>query len=81
MTRIVAISEFRLSAEYEYRADNWAGQLGLAHYGKQNRLAENETATAGYTLLEAGLNYYFDWQQQEIMAFAKVQNLTNRLDF
>lgn len=75
------VPSFRLGAEYEYRADNWAGQLGLTHYGKQNRLAENETVTAGYTLLEAGLNYYFDWQQHEVMAFAKVQNLTNRLGF
>jgi len=75
------VPSYRLGAEYVYRADSWGGQLGLTHYGKQNRLAENETATAGYTLLEAGLNYYFDWQQHEVMAFAKVQNLTNRLGF
>lgn len=75
------VPSYRLGAEYAYRADNWGGQLGMTHYGKQSRLAENETATAGYTVAEAGVNYYFDWQQYELMAFAKLQNLTNRLGF
>jgi len=75
------VPSYRLGAEYAYRADSWGGQLGLTHYGKQDRLAENETPTAGYTVAEAGVNYYLDWQQYELMAFAKLQNLTNRLGF
>ncbi|GGW54990.1 ligand-gated channel [Alishewanella tabrizica] len=75
------VPSYRLGAEYAYRADSWGGQLGLTHYGKQDRLAENETPTAGYTVAEAGVNYYLDWQQYELMAFAKLQNITNRLGF
>ncbi|WP_333607446.1 TonB-dependent receptor [Arsukibacterium sp.] len=75
------VPAYRLGAEYAYRADNWGGQLGLTHYGKQQRLAENETATAGYTVAEAGINYYLNWQQYELTTFVKLQNLSNRLGF
>ncbi|KKO43992.1 TonB-dependent receptor [Arsukibacterium ikkense] len=75
------VPAYRLGAEYAYRADNWGAQLGVNHYARQQRLAENETPTAGYTVLEAGLNRYFNWQGNELMLFAKLQNLTNRLAF
>lgn len=75
------VPSFRIGAEYSYESDNWGAQLGVTHYGKQSRLAENETPTAGYTIVETGVNYYLDWQQYDITAFAKIQNLTNRLGF
>lgn len=75
------IPAYRVGAEYQFSADDWTAQLGMTHHGKQDKVGDNETETPGYTLFEANLNYHFHWQQLDMMAFAKAQNVTNQLAF
>lgn len=75
------IPPHRVGAEYRYVANQWVATLGASRYGRQSDVAENEDITQGYTLLEASLNYDFNWQTWDMMWFAKLQNATNRLAF
>ncbi|RUO26895.1 TonB-dependent receptor [Aliidiomarina minuta] len=75
------IPPHRLGAEYQYQANQWVATVGVSRYGRQSDVAENEEVTQGYTLLEASINYDFNWQNQNMMWFAKLQNASNRLAF
>lgn len=67
----------RLAAEFAYTADNIAADLRLTRYFKQDKTAELESATAGYTLLDANISYFFDLGPQELAVYLKGQNLTD----
>lgn len=75
------IPPLKAGAEYHYSAQSWGADIGLTHYAKQDKTAENETATSSYTLLDANINYYFDLQGVDLTAFVRGNNLTNRLGF
>ncbi|MEE2023634.1 TonB-dependent receptor [Alkalimonas mucilaginosa] len=75
------IPPMKLGAEYRYQAQNWSGEVGLTRYARQNRVSPLENRTAGYTLLDATFNYYFDVSDVEMTAFVRGTNLTNRLGF
>jgi iron complex outermembrane receptor protein len=53
------IPPHRAGAGLYYRDLNWFARLGFLHAFDQNRIAENETPTKGYTLVGADLAYTF----------------------
>lgn len=68
----------RIAAEIGYEQDAISADLRATRYFKQNKVAEMEQATAGYTLLDASVSYRFDVGLQELTFYLKGQNLTNQ---
>lgn len=72
------IPPFRLGAELHWESNAWHAEFGATYYASQNDIAEFESTTQGYTLVNAALNYYVDAFDSEVVLFAKANNLTNR---
>lgn len=51
------IPPHRVGAGLFYRDATWLARLNVLHAFEQNRIAENETPTSGYTMLNAELSY------------------------
>jgi len=68
------IPPMRLGLVVNYQADTFAGELNISHYFDQTDVGQLETATDGYTMLDANFNYYLD---SDMVLFLKGQNLTN----
>jgi iron complex outermembrane receptor protein len=49
----------RIGAGIYYRDSAWLARLGVLHAFRQDRIAERETETAGYTLVDVELAYTF----------------------
>lgn len=72
------IPPFRIGAELHWEQDSWHAEFGATHYAKQDNVAEFETVTEGYTLVNASFNYYLDVGENELVLFARGNNLTDR---
>lgn len=68
----------RLAAEMAFEQDAISADLRATRYFKQDKVAEMEQATAGYTLLDASVSYRFDVGMQELTVYLKGQNLTDQ---
>jgi iron complex outermembrane receptor protein len=76
------IAPLRLGADWVWTHAAWGARLGLLHAGAQHRVPNvGDVTTASYTLLNAGVNYHSHWGKTHWMAFAKLDNLTNRLAY
>jgi iron complex outermembrane recepter protein len=62
------IPPHRAGAGLYYRDANWFARVGFLHAFDQNRIADNETPTNGYTLLNADLSYTFKLDGQGAVA-------------
>ncbi|TXH94310.1 MAG: TonB-dependent receptor [Rheinheimera sp.] len=71
----------KAGVSYQYQGENWSGQFGLTHYAKQDKIAVDETVTAGYTLVDANVSYDFDLAALDLTAYLKATNLTDKLGF
>lgn len=69
----------RFAAELAYEQDAVSADLRATRYMKQEKTAELETATDGYTLLDASVSYRFDIGSSQLTAYLKGQNLTDEL--
>lgn len=72
------IPPLRFGAELHWEEDSWHAEIGATYYGKQDDIAEFETVTQGYTLVNASFNYYLDVGENELVLFARGNNLTDR---
>jgi iron complex outermembrane receptor protein len=54
------IAPARLGAELRWAGGNWRAALGAVRYARQDKVAEFETETAGYTLVHASLAWHLD---------------------
>ena len=68
----------RLAAEMAYQQNAISADLRATRYFKQDKVAEMEQASAGYTLLDASVSYRFDVGMQELTVYLKGQNLTDQ---
>jgi len=69
----------RLGAEASWNADDLRASLGAVRYLKQDKTAEFETDTAGYTLVNAHFAWTFhDDDRSQWEAFVDGNNLTNQ---
>ncbi|KXI29480.1 ligand-gated channel [Paraglaciecola hydrolytica] len=72
------IPPMRVSSSLHFEYDDWHAEAGITHYSKQDKIAADETNTAGYTLVSASVNYYLPTDFADISIFVKGDNLTNQ---
>ncbi|MEL4892912.1 TonB-dependent receptor [Xanthomonas protegens] len=72
------IAPARYGAQLRWDASNWRAALGATRYQKQDKVAVNETPTAGYTLVDAHLAYHVDAGSTAWEVFLDGNNLTNQ---
>ena len=75
MPRIVPA---RLGSELRWYRDGWRANLNVVRAGKQNDVADNETSTHGYTMINAGAAYHWDVGNIGWEAFLDARNLTDQ---
>lgn len=75
------IPPVKVGTGYSYSAEDWSANIDWTHYMKQNRVAASESATGSYQILDLGFSYYFNVNDLDLTAFAKVNNLTDELGF
>ena len=68
------IPPLRIGARAEYEVGNWRAEFNSQHYFEQDRLAERETPTGSYILVDAQLSYRFG---DKVKVYLKGNNLTN----
>ena len=68
----------RMAAELAYEQDAISADLRATRYFKQDKVAEMEQATAGYTLVDASVSYRLNVGMQELTVYLKGQNLTDQ---
>lgn len=72
------IPPLKLSAELGFDYGNFYGDITLTGYDNQSKVADLETETAGYGLLEASINYRIPSAGADWILFAKGTNLTDQ---
>lgn len=69
----------RLGTELNWHNDLWRASLGATRYFKQDKIAEFETDTAGFTLVNARAAWsFFNSGSSSWEAFVNADNLTNQ---
>lgn len=71
------IPPMRLGSQLRYQSNGWEAELGAAHYFEQDKVAEMETATDAYTLVDAEVAYTFTAERGDLTVYLKVANLTD----
>ena len=71
------IPPLRIGALLQYQGNSYDGEIGVSHYFDQDDIAELETSTDGYTMLDASFNYYIDGIGNDFVVYVKGENLTN----
>ena len=67
----------RFGSELSYVNDGLSADVGFTWYDDQNEVASFETATDGYTLVNASVQYEFGTQGIDWVVFARGENLTD----
>ncbi len=68
----------RFGSALHYHAGKWSTHLRVTQVTEQNKHADNESSTPGYTLAEFSGDYHIALRgQQEITVFIKARNLLN----
>ena len=67
----------RFGSELSYVNDGLSADVGFTWYDDQNDVASFETATDGYTLVNASVQYEFGTQGIDWVVFARGENLTD----
>ena len=74
------IAPARAGAELRWNLGNWRAALGAVHHARQQRVAEGEATSAGYTLVNASLAWRQDGPDGKAWeVFVDGRNLTDRL--
>ena len=71
------IPPVRLGSQLRYQTNGWDAELGVSHYFEQDNIAELETITDAYTLVDAEIAYTFAENRSDITIYLKGSNLTN----
>jgi len=71
------IPPFRISSSLHFEYNEWHAEAGFTRYSKQDKIAEYETETAGYTLFSASINYYLPTELVDFSVFLKGENLSD----
>lgn len=72
------IAPTRYTVGLNWQEQQWGGRVMLQRALAQNRLANNELVTDGYTLLNAQLTYRLPVAQQRMELFLRGENLLNQ---
>jgi iron complex outermembrane receptor protein len=71
------IPPLRIGSEFNYTGNKFSATLTAQRYFDQNKTAENETSTDGYTIVDANFNYYVNGIGDDLVVFLKVDNITD----
>lgn len=71
------IPPVRLGSQLRYESNGWATEVGVSHYFEQDKVAELETSTDAYTLVDAELAYTFTASNSDLTVYLKGSNLTD----
>jgi len=71
------IPPMRIGGQLNYITDQYSTELSASHYFSQSDTADLESETDGYTMLDANFNYFIDSVGDDLVAFMKVNNITN----
>lgn len=71
------IPPVRLGTELIYQSKGWEVELAVAHYFEQDEVADLETTTDAYTLVDAELAYTFSGDLGGMTVYLKGMNLTD----
>lgn len=72
------ISPARVGAKLNYRNSTWHASLGGWRYRAQNRVAEFETTTPGFTQIDMDINYLFEFDEQSAEVYLQANNLSDQ---
>ena len=72
------IAPGRIGSELRWEREGWRATFGATRYGEQEDVAINETATAGYTLINAGVARHWDVGDVGWEVFADGRNLSDQ---
>jgi len=72
------IAPSRFGAQFRWEAERWRASLGATRYAKQDKVAEGETPTDGYTMVDAHVAYHIDSGATAWEVFLDGNNLTNQ---
>lgn len=72
------IAPLRLAAGLSYRLGTLESRIGFKHASEQTRVPNNDTPSASYTTIHAGVSYWFNTGGSEWMFYLRGDNLTNR---
>ncbi|WP_115717361.1 TonB-dependent receptor [Gallaecimonas mangrovi] len=72
------ISPLRVGATLNFDYQDWHADMGATGYSKQSKTAENETDTAGYTLVNASVGYHVYQSQGDLFVYLKGDNLLDK---
>ncbi|MDF0533882.1 TonB-dependent receptor [Shewanella yunxiaonensis] len=72
------ISPLRFGSTLNFDVDQWHADVGMIAYARQTDVAENETETAGYTLVNAAVTYRLFGDSGDMLLYLKGTNLTNQ---
>lgn len=74
------IAPSRIGAQLRWENESWRASLGALRYAKQDRIAEGETPTDGYTLVDAHLAWHRDFGSRAAWeVFVDGSNLTDQI--
>jgi iron complex outermembrane receptor protein len=71
------IPPLRYGVAFDYRHGGWLTNVSAFHYNKQGRVAEYETPTDGYTLVDADVRYQWQLPSNTVEMFLRGTNLTD----
>lgn len=76
--RLPRIAPGRVGTDLVWQQGPWRARLGAVRVATQDDVAEGESATAGYTLVDAGLEYHWDVGNAGWEVFIEGRNLGDR---
>ncbi|QOL27209.1 TonB-dependent receptor [Thalassotalea sp. LPB0316] len=69
------IPPMRTGLVFDYQQDRFDSRLSITRYFDQDNVGEFETTTSGYTLVDLNVNYYLEGYGNDLVLFAKGENL------
>jgi len=76
--RLPRIAPGRVGTDLAWEQGPWRARLGAVRVATQNDVAEGESATEGYTLVDAGVAYHWDVGNAGWEVFVEGRNLGDR---
>lgn len=75
------IPAHRIGLRLDAHWQGWEGEIELYRVGRQRQLAEFETSTPGYNMLNVGVSYAAELQGVPYLFYVKANNLTDELAY
>ncbi|PCK08698.1 MAG: TonB-dependent receptor [Alteromonadaceae bacterium] len=76
---IPRISPKRLANQLTFERNRWAAELSVVKYFDQQKVAENETQTDGYAMVDARVSYAFPFGGGDTKIYLSANNLTDEV--